>query len=49
MTIPDIAEPFQTDKKFVEGVAHKFLAAVKHAGEIYRLLVETKGRRPIRP
>ncbi|MDP9038338.1 MAG: tagaturonate epimerase family protein [Acidobacteriota bacterium] len=43
VTIPDIAEPFQTDKKFVEGVAHKFLAAVKHAGEIYRLLLETKG------
>lgn len=44
VTIPDIAEPFQTDKKFVEGVAHKFLSAVKHAGEIYRLLVETKGQ-----
>ncbi|MGI4831407.1 MAG: tagaturonate epimerase family protein, partial [Janthinobacterium lividum] len=29
--------------KFVEGVANKFLAAVKHAGEIYRLLLETKG------
>ena len=43
VTIPHIAEPFQTDKKFVEGVAHKFLAAVKHAGEIYRLLLETKG------
>ena len=44
VTIPDIAEPFKTDKKFVEGVAHKFLAAVKHAGEIYRLLLETKGQ-----
>jgi tagaturonate epimerase len=43
VTIPNIAEPFKTDKTFVEGVAHKFLAAVKHAGEIYRLLVEEKG------
>ncbi|HKO20015.1 MAG TPA: tagaturonate epimerase family protein [Acidobacteriaceae bacterium] len=41
--IPGIAEPFKTDKDFVEGVADKFLAAVKHAGEIYRLLVEEKG------
>ena len=43
VTIPDIAEPFKTDKAFVEGVAHKFLAAVQHAGEIYRLLLEFKG------
>src|ERR1700689_1743058 len=43
VTIPGIAEPFKTDKAFVEGVAHKFLAAVKHAGEIYRLLLENKG------
>src|ERR1700733_12628069 len=41
--IPGIAEPFKTDKAFVEGVANKFLAAVKHAGEIYRLLLENKG------
>jgi hypothetical protein len=43
VTIPGIAEPFKTDKAFVEGVANKFLAAVKHAGEIYRLLLENKG------
>ena len=43
VTIPNIASPFKTDKAFVEGVAQKFLAAVKHAGEIYRLLVEEKG------
>ena len=43
VTIPDIAEPFQTDKRFVEGVAHKFLSAVKHAAQIYLLLLETKG------
>lgn len=43
VTIPDIAEPFQTDKAFVEGVANKFLAAVENAGEIYQFLVENKG------
>jgi tagaturonate epimerase len=43
VTIPDIAEPFKTDASFVEGVANKFLAAVQHAGVIYRLLVEKKG------
>jgi len=43
VTIPDIAEPFKTDATFVEGVANKFLAAVQHAGVIYRLLVEKKG------
>jgi hypothetical protein len=43
VTIPGIDEPFKTDKAFVEGVAHKFLAAVQHAGEIYRLLLENKG------
>jgi hypothetical protein len=41
--IPRIAEPFQTDVAFVRGVANKFLAAVKVAGKIYRLLVECKG------
>jgi hypothetical protein len=43
VTIPGIAEPFKTDKAFVEGVANKFLAAVQKAGEIYRLLLENKG------
>ncbi|MDE3103607.1 MAG: hypothetical protein KGK08_00390 [Acidobacteriota bacterium] len=43
VTIPHIAEPFQTDAAFVKGVANKFLAAVQHAGEIYRLLVKEKG------
>jgi hypothetical protein len=41
--IPGIAEPFKTDKAFVQGVADKFLAAVQDAGEIYRFLVESKG------
>ena len=43
VTIPGIAQPFKTDKAFVEGVADKFLAAVQNAGEIYRFLVESKG------
>ena len=43
VVIPHIDEPFKTDRAFVEGVANKFLAAVKHAGEIYRLLLEYKG------
>jgi tagaturonate epimerase len=43
VTIPHIAEPFKTDKAFVETVANKFLAAVQHAGMIYRFLVENKG------
>ena len=41
--IPRIAEPFKTDVAFVSGVANKFLAAVQHAGTIYRFLVENKG------
>jgi tagaturonate epimerase len=41
--IPRIAEPFKTDAAFVRGIANKFLAAVKDAGKIYRLLVERKG------
>jgi hypothetical protein len=41
--IPGIDEPFVTDRAFVEGVADKFLAAVQHAGEIYRHLLESKG------
>jgi len=43
VTIPRIDAPFQTDKAFVEGVANKFLAAVQHAGAIYRFLLENKG------
>jgi len=43
VTIPRVAAPFETDEAFVKGVANKFLAAVQHAGEIYRLLVEKKG------
>jgi tagaturonate epimerase len=43
VAIPHIAVPFKTDVAFVEGVANKFLAAVQHAGMIYRLLVQKKG------
>ena len=43
VTIPNIAEPFKTDEAFVAGVANKFLAAVQHAGAIYRALMERKG------
>lgn len=43
VTIPRLDAPFKTDEAFVGGVANKFLAAVQHAGAIYRLLVEKKG------
>ena len=43
VVIPKIDEPFKTDRAFVEGVANKFLAAVKLAGEIYREVLEFKG------
>jgi len=43
VAIPNVELPFKTDLQFVEDVANKFLAAVKHAGEIYRFLSEKKG------
>ncbi len=43
VVIPRIDAPFHTDIAFVEGVANKFLAAVQHAGVIYRFLAENKG------
>jgi hypothetical protein len=43
VVIPNIDEPFRIDRAFVEGVANKFLAAVKQASAIYQLLAETKG------
>jgi hypothetical protein len=42
VVIPDVDEPFQIDRAFVERVANNFLAAVKHANEIYQVLTETK-------
>jgi hypothetical protein len=41
--IPRIAEPFQTDRSFVEKTAQRFLAAIQHAGEIYRAIANAKG------
>lgn len=43
VAIPNIAAPFMTDETFVIGVANKFLAAVQHAGAIYRMLLDNKG------
>ena len=43
VTIPSVDLPFHTDRAFLEKVANKFLAAVQHAGEIYRLLLQRKG------
>jgi hypothetical protein len=43
VSIPRIDQPFHTDREFVAGVANKFLAAVEHAGLIYRFLLENKG------
>jgi hypothetical protein len=41
--ISNIAEPFQTDAVFAHATANKFLAAVKEAGKIYRLIADRKG------
>ncbi len=41
--IPSIDRSFHIDRRFVEGVANKFLAAVQDAGRIYRYLAEKKG------
>ncbi len=41
--IPRIDVSFKTDRVFLQTVANRFLAAVKHAGEIYRALLNTKG------
>ena len=43
LSIPGIEQPFHLDRAFVESVATSFLAAVQHAGEIYRAIVERKG------
>ena len=44
ITIPRIEEPFQIDEVFVRKTATQFLAAVQHAGEIYRAIESEKGR-----
>lgn len=43
VTIPNIAQPFTIDRALIAAVANKFLAAIQHAAEIYRYLVESKG------
>ncbi len=43
VTIPNIAQPFPLDDAFVRRVAAQYLAAVQHAGEIYRAVAERKG------
>lgn len=41
--IPGIEGGFSIGRSFVEQVAGKFLAAVRHAGEIYRAIAQRKG------
>src|SRR3954453_836304 len=43
VNIPGIERSFVTDRRFVETVANKFLAAVTEAGEIYRHIASKKG------
>lgn len=43
VTIPRIAEPFHIDRAFAERTARQFLAAVQHAGEIFRAIADAKG------
>jgi hypothetical protein len=41
--VPQIHTPFQIERAFAERTAKQFLAAVKHAGEIYRAIAAHKG------
>jgi hypothetical protein len=43
VNIPRIANPFQINRAFVEKTAKQFLAAVQHAGKIYRTVSAAKG------
>ena len=43
ITIPRIEQPFHIDRAFAECTATQFLAAVQHAGEIYRAVAAIKG------
>ncbi len=42
IAIPRIDRPFRIDKSFVEKTARQFLAAVQHAGDIYRAIAGQK-------
>ncbi len=44
VAIPGIEHPFHTSEAAVAAVADKFLAAVQHAGEIYRHIEQAKGK-----
>lgn len=41
--IPGIDEPFHNDKALVHGIASHYLAAVKDAADVYRVIAERKG------
>lgn len=43
ISLPGIQQPFTTTRSDVEGVATKYLLAVKEAGRIYRHIVSQKG------
>jgi len=45
LSIPDIQEPFRTDRAQVERVAQKYLLAVTEAGRIYRHINQKKDAR----
>ena len=43
IVIPQIEQPFQTTRDYVEKIAAKFLLAVQDAGKIYRHIAAAKG------
>lgn len=43
VTIPGIAEPFQTDRAMIEAITRKYLLAVQEAARTYRYIAEKKG------
>ncbi|VBB48556.1 conserved hypothetical protein [uncultured Paludibacter sp.] len=44
LSVPEISEPLNVTKELVENVTYKFLAATKHASEIYQFLKKEKGK-----
>jgi len=43
LNIPGIEQTFQIDRENLRNIAHKYLQAVKEAGNIYRKIAENKG------
>ena len=43
VVIPNVDAPFEVDRDYLRSVANRFLAAVKEAGRIYRLIERRKG------